>query len=292
MKLFCSKKSHLVLSTIGFLLLFIAVYAAAPLASESAEIKSSKLVKLETRPGVKLKFIVIKPTNPVASVILLEGGRGVLQLSSIFGKPTIGRGKGFLSRTRKEFAKSGLMVALVDKPSDRQKFNYYFRMSSKHAQDLKTVVSHLKSEADVPVWLVGMSAGTFSAPNGAIRLKEEVDGLVLVSSVTRTRKKFKKIYASHPNAILDMDLDQITVPTLIVHHKDDKCETCPASGAQKIKDAIVNSKKTEIMYFTGGKRAAQERLGKPCMPLSTHGYYGIEKKVVSAIAGFIKINSK
>ena len=291
MKLFCSKKSHLVLSNIGFLLLFIAVYAATPLISESAEIKSSKLVKLETRPGVKLKFIVIKPTNPVASVILLEGGGGLLQLSSIFGKPTIGSGKGFLSRTRKEFAKSGLMVALVDKPSGRQKLNPSFRMSSKHAQDLKTVVSHLKSEADVPIWLVGMSRGTFSALNGAIRLKEEVDGLVLVSSVTRGRKKWK-IYDSHPNAILNMDLDQITAPTLIVHHKDDKCETCPASGAQKIKDALVNSKKAENMYFTGGKRAAQGRLGKPCKPLSTHGYYGIEKEVVSAIVGFIKGNSK
>jgi dienelactone hydrolase len=292
MKLLCSKKSHLFLPTIGFLLLFIAVYAAAPPtceSAESAEIKSSELAKLETRPGVKLKFIVIKPTNPVASVVLLEGGYGILQLGSAFGKPTVGEKRrfGFLTRTRKEFAKSGVMVALVDKPSDRQKIEADFRMSSEHAQDLKAVISHLKSEADVPIWLVGMSFGTVSAPNGAIRLKEEVDGLVLVSSVTHSRKKWPT-HNSHPNVILDMDLDKITVPTLIVSHQDDKCETTPPSDAPKLKAALANSPKVEVMYFSGGKKPKS----KPCRARSAHGFYGIEDEVVSAIVDFIKANSK
>ena len=288
MKLFCSKRTYEALAVIGFLLLFIAIHAAVPFTSDSAEIESSKLVKLETRPGVELKFIIIKPTNPVASVILLEGGPGVLQLGS---GASVGRDKGFLSRTRKEFAESGLMVALVDKPSDREELWANFRMGSEHAQDLKAVVSHLKSEADVPIWLVGMSMGTFSAPNGAIRLKEEIDGLVLVSSVTKSSKKWKKIYDSHPNAILDMDLDQITVPALIVHHRDDKCDGCPPSGAEKIREALVNSKKAELIYFSGGKKPASGDLGKPCQPLSAHGYYGIEEKVIPAIVDFIKANS-
>ena len=289
MRSFPSKKIYLILLPTALFVLFLAVHAATPLTCESAEIKSTELVKLESRPGVKLKFILIKPTNPVASVILIEGGVGVLQLGS---GGTVGRGKGFLSRTRKEFARSGLMVALVDKPSDREKIYSNFRMSSEHAQDLQAVVSHLRSEADVPIWLVGMSMGTFSAPNGAIRPKEEVDGLVLVSSVTLSDKKWKITYPTHPNAILDMDLDQIIVPTLIVHHREDKCKLCPAAGAQKIEEALVNSKKVELMYFSGGKRPASGNLGKPCKPLSAHGYYGIEKEVVSAIADFIKSNSK
>lgn len=292
MKLFWEKKSHLILSIIGFLLLFITVYAVAPINSESAEIKSSKLVKLEPRPAVKLEFILIKPDNPVAAVILLEGGMGILKLGSVSGKPKVGWGNGFLTRTRDKFAKSGLMVALVDKPSDRQKVFPRFRISSEHAQDLKAVIAQLKSEADVPIWLVGMSLGTFSAPNGAIRLKEEVDGLVLVSSVTLYKKKYKEFYKTHPNGILNMDLDQITVPTLIVHHRDDKCWGSPPSGAQKVKETLQNSNQAEIMYFSGGKRPDSGKLGKPCKPLSAHGYYGIEGEVVSAIANFIKGNSK
>jgi hypothetical protein len=100
MKLFWEKKSHLILSIIWFLLLFISVYAVAPINSESAEIKSSKLVKLEPRPAVKLEFILIKPDNPVAAVILLEGGMGILKLGSVSGKPKVGWGNGFLSQKR------------------------------------------------------------------------------------------------------------------------------------------------------------------------------------------------
>ena len=39
--------------------------------------------------------------------------------------------------------------------------------------------------------------GTFSAPNGVIRIKEGIAGLILVSRVTRSTKKWKEIYYSH-----------------------------------------------------------------------------------------------
>ena len=42
--------------------------------TNSVKIESNKLVEIETRPGIKQKFILIKPANPVASVILFEGG--------------------------------------------------------------------------------------------------------------------------------------------------------------------------------------------------------------------------
>ena len=54
--------------------------------------------------------------------------------------------------------------------------------------------------------------------------------------------------------------------------------------APKIKEGLVNSKKVEIRYFTGGKTP----LSDPCEALSEHGFYGIEEQVVSAIADFIK----
>ena len=288
MKLFCSKKSHFFLPTIGFLLLFIAVYAAAPLTSDSAEIQSNELVKLETRPGATQRFILINPANPVASVILFAGGWGNLQLGSGFGEPTVSNSsKNFLVRTRKDFAKQGLMVAVIDSPSDKKKMNSIWRISEENGQDIKGVANYLKSQANIPVWLVGTSYGTLSAPNGTIRNKEVVDGLVLTSSVTRMRAK-SKIYGTHPDGIINMDLGKITVPTLIVSHQDDKCELTPASDAPKLKKALVNSPKVEIMYFTGGKRPKS----KPCHALSAHGFYGIEDQVVTAIADFIKANSK
>jgi hypothetical protein len=292
MRLFCSKKSYAALLAIGSLLLFIAIHAAVPVTSYSAEIKSSELVKLETRPGVKQKFILIKPENPIASVILLEGGDGSIQLGGSSRRPTIGRKQeGFIVRTRKEFAKHGLIVALVDVPSDRrsqsvQKYTV-FRMSAEHAKDIQAVASYLKNEADIPVWVVGMSLGTFSTTNTAIRYGQSIDGLVLASSTTRTNPKWPS-YKTHPQGILSMSISEIVVPTLIVSHKNDKCRGSPSSDIPLIEQGLANSSKVEVSYFTGGKRP----ISKPCHPKSAHGFYGLDDEVVQAIADFIKANSK
>lgn len=284
-----------------------ALFLTDPLAAfskQSGKDLSIRLIEIETRPAVKVKFILIEPENPVASVILFAGGHGDLRLTSFFGKPSINWGSNiFLVRTREDFAKHGLVVALVDKPSDKpsgdkisaryglntwnNETKEQFRMSNEHAQDIKSVASYLKKDSNIPVWLVGTSWGTVSAANAAIRIKEGIDGLVLTSSMTRAGRNWH-IYKSYPNIIINMDLDKISVPTLIVSHKEDKCNITPATDAPKIAEGIVNSSKVEIMYFTGGKRPIEEE----CYGLSAHGFYGIETEVVSAIADFIKSNSK
>ena len=94
--------------------------------------------------------------------------------------------KNFLVRTRKDFARHGLMVAVVDVPSDQNwkrginqstKRKEIFRMNNEHAQDIKAVAAYLKNEVNIPVWLVGTSWGTVSATNGATRIKEGIGGL-------------------------------------------------------------------------------------------------------------------
>ncbi len=62
---------------------------AAGSSTNSVKIESNKLVEIETRPGINQKFILIKPANPIASVILFEGGPGKLNLKSFFGKPSV-----------------------------------------------------------------------------------------------------------------------------------------------------------------------------------------------------------
>jgi hypothetical protein len=265
-------------------LLFMTGCATTP-SSKPDESLSSELIKLKTRLGVTQKFLLIKSKNPIATVVLLEGGPGILKLSSFMGKPLIERSKGFLARSRKEFVKHGFMVALLDAPSDRasEGMTPTFRIGNEYAQDMKAVVSYLKQEENIPLWLVGMSLGSFSAPNGAIRIKEGVDGLILASSVSSAPKR-REIAGTHPNGILDMDLARITVPTLITAHKNDKCKGSSPSGAPKIKKALINAPVAEIKYFTGSKLS----LTWECGPLSPHGYYGIEDQIISAIAEFIK----
>src|SRR4029450_2619816 len=82
-------------------------------------------------------------------------------------------GKGnFLVRTRALFAQQGLLVAVIDAPSDRQLPPYLsgFRQAREHAADVRAVIAWTKKEAAVPVWLVGTSRGTQSAGSIATSL--------------------------------------------------------------------------------------------------------------------------
>lgn len=292
MKSFPDRSNYLALSSIFLLALLIASWTApSPLHADKL---SAKLIKLDTRPKVTQKFVLIKPEKPTAAVILLEGGYGQLKLTSLFGKPSIGFDKGFLARSRGAFAKQGFIVALPEVPSDKKKIYPSFRMGNEHAQDIKAIVSSLKRKGNISVWLVGMSTGTFSALNGAIRFGEEIDGIVVVSSSTVSPDTWK-IYNSHPKGVLDMDLSKVKLPTLIVTHKEDKCFVSPTVDASKLKAAIVNSPKVEVTFFTGGDPPEPFRrspVPPECQPLSPHGYYGIEQQVVAVIADFIKSNSK
>ena len=119
-------------------------------------------------------------------MILFAGGHGALGLKA---PPTMKWGKGnFLVRTRDQFAAH--IHGRGDRRAVRRQdgMNAIFRMGKAHADDIDAVAGYLKKQAAVPVWVVGTSMGTFSAARGAIGTKD-VDGLVLTSSITRSRSR-------------------------------------------------------------------------------------------------------
>ena len=75
-------------------------------------------------------------------------------------------------------------MAVVDAPSDKKHGMYDgFRNSGEHLKDMEAVISFLKSEANVPVWLIGTSRGTESAAYIASKAKGAINGLILTSSM-------------------------------------------------------------------------------------------------------------
>ena len=240
-----------------------------------------QLVSLSPRPGVEQRLLLIKNPAAKASVILFAGGKGALKLSKSGCGVDIAWGKSnFLVRTRQQFADQGFMVAVVDAPSDHQGSRGMldgFRTFAEHVTDIDAVIAELRQRANVPVWLVGTSRGTESAVHIAIHSKQQPHGLVLSSSISEPNSK--------GTAVTEMELAKIAVPTLIVAHKQDACSITPPEGAEKIKAALVNSKKVEVVYFDGGRTK-----GNPCKAKSHHGYLGIEETVVQRIAEFINNN--
>jgi pimeloyl-ACP methyl ester carboxylesterase len=146
-----------------------------------------------------------------------------------------------------------------------------FRASAEHATDIAAMIALLRQRAPVPVWLVGTSRGTISAASIAARLgSSRVAGLVLTSTV------WADLSAVTP-------LDQVRVPTLVVHNRDDGCAESPFSLAANGVAALRGAPVKALIAVSGGiSRSA------PCQALSPHGYYGIEDQVVPPIVAWIE----
>jgi pimeloyl-ACP methyl ester carboxylesterase len=236
---------------------------------------TTQVLDLPTRPGVTMRAVVITPPEPKAAVILLPGGHGGLQ---IFPNGSMRWGdNNFLVRTRELFADQGLVVAVVDAPSDRMRTPFLtgFRQSSEHAQDLKLLIAWLRLQAGVPIWLVGTSRGTESAASAGIKLEgmDGLRGMVLTSSILVDPKT---------TALPEMPIKKIQGPVLIVHHEFDSCSATLFSDLPKLKAELNPNAAHEVMIFQGGVTQ-----GNPCQAMAHHGYNGIESEVVRKIADWV-----
>lgn len=249
-----------------------ALLAFAPLA-EAAE----RIVTIESRPGITVDVAVLAPDGePVAVAVLFAGGEGNLGL----WRGSLGGGRNFLIRSRKLFAAHGMLVLSVDAPSDRRAGGVMnIRDTAAHRTDIAAVVAWVRRQTAAPVWLLGNSTGTISVAYLAAAL--EVDGAVLTSSFTEPSRLNRA-------TVLDAPLDRVRTPALIVHHRGDGCDHTPLHATERIKSRLRAAPKVEIMLFDGGD---PPRSG-PCDALAQHGFLGIEKQVVDAIAGWIKAQAK
>ncbi|MBL4690352.1 MAG: hypothetical protein JKY68_02670, partial [Rhodospirillales bacterium] len=150
--------------------------------------------------------------------------------------------------------------------------------TGEHAGDIKRAMVKLRKVfPGLPVWLVGTSRGSTSVANAAANIQDGgPDGIVLTSSVGVSSK--------HGGNVLDFDLASITIPALIVHHREDGCAITPLSGARDIKDALSGSKSAELIIVDGGSSGS----GRACGATSHHGFLGVEQTMVDAIAAWIK----
>jgi hypothetical protein len=249
-----------------------ALLLAAPAAADEARIE------LPTRPGVTERVLVTPPEGPpVASLILFTGGDGMLFSRDSDGQLKL-KGLNFLIRSRKKFAAAGFFVASVDAPSDHPSGLGTFRGSEEHARDIAILIAWLRQKAPVPVWLVGTSNGTISAANAAARLKAGgPHGLVMTSSIVAQTRLTASVQAV-------VAVDEITLPTLFVHNRDDACVSTPFSYVASLMDRFTHARKKELIAVSGGSPPE----GNPCEPLSRHGFIGLDDEVVGDIARWIK----
>jgi pimeloyl-ACP methyl ester carboxylesterase len=260
-----------------------AVLCGAMAPAWAQKVPGQTVVDLPTRPDVTVRYLALAPAQPKAAVLLFIGGPGVAKISENPG-PDWQRENDFLIRSRELFLERGLFVAFIDVPSDHPDGYGAFRASAEHAEDVAAVIADMRRRAPgVPVWLIGTSRGTLSAVNSAVRLPKEkgADGLVLTTSIMRPSGG-----PGGTQTILDFDLASITLPTLVVHHREDSCFATLFKDAESLQGKFTHASRSGLLAFSGGP----PRKSGECQGRAPHGFFGLERDVVDAIADWILKN--
>lgn len=227
-----------------------------------------------TRPGVTMDVLAMTPEKPVNhdALIFFPGGNGAGPFKITDGG--VVSGWSFLVRSADSFIENGFAVFTVDPPSDHPTgMSTGFRESSEHASDIEALVADLERQGYDRIFLVGNSRGTLSAAFLGTRLKDShLKGVILTSSL------------EYENFLRWLPLDQLRLPVLMVHHRDDACRVSSIEEARITRASLSATTQVDFTEVNGG---AYPR-SAPCDNLSAHGFFGVEEKVVHVITDWIE----
>lgn len=228
---------------------------------------------IPTRTGVTLDFLVISPETSTSkdAVIMFTGGNGAIPFKLTENGAV--SGWNFLIRSADDFVQQGLTVVAVRPPSDHKTgMNTNFRESSEHAEDISYLTSYLESTGINRIFLAGNSRGTLSAASLGTRLNDDhIKGIILTSTLESDFLRW-------------IPMEKVRKPVLMVHHRGDQCRVSPYNEALKTRQTFLNSTKVDFVEVSN---STFFQMSDPCNDLSSHGFFGMEGKVVQVIADWI-----
>ena len=235
----------MILRTLSAALLALAALAAPAWAAD--ELATSA----RTAGGESVSYILTtKPGTPAYAVILMPGGKGIMNPRLEGGRLVFSGANNFLIRSRELFADGRFVAASTDATSTPDRMMAIVR-------DLE------KRYGKIAIYIVGTSRSTDATMSLARSLDGQVAGFVHTSSMS---------------GIAGFDPRGMKSRNLIVLHVRDACRvTSPSSGM-----ASYNKFGTELIQMDGGKST-----GDDCEPFAYHGYNGIEQDTVNRIKAWI-----
>ena len=252
------------------LLAGVAVSCGANAAEPTVEISSR---------NQKIRAILLKPEKPVASVVLLVGGHGQMDIARD-GSIKWGRGNQLI-RTRAEYRKQGFAVLVPDIAPDwkgeKNPVNGY-RWHPRHGADLGALVAYMRTIAE-PVVIVGTSRAAVSTGTmlAATEGKNRPDYVVLTAAMLMPS-------GNQPSFLRGIQNDQqkAQVPMFLIGHKKDQCEYTLPESIEAFRK-WHGGDKLEILLLDG-----PQGTGHPCEAQAAHGFIGIDDQVVKAVSDWIK----
>lgn len=244
-------------------------------ATGHANAQSGSVIReFATRPSMSVRAIVTSPEKAIGQVILLPGGGGDLGLNASGQVTSPQMADNFTVRTRSLFVDAGYSTIVLDTASDV--INLISPSSrdsiANNRDDVVAVAATLKKESKLPLWVVGTSASSWRLVLMTPRLQSEVgiSGIALTATVVGKSEMYWKA------------VEQITVPVLVVHHRNDACFYSKPEAIQPLLDALkVPAKK--VVWIEGGNSQ-----GDVCHEWAHHGFNGKEADAVGSILSWMK----
>lgn len=235
---------------------------------------NSAVREFATRQSVSVKAIVTTPEKAIGQVILLPGGDGDIGLNASGQISAPQMADNFTVRTRSMFVDAGYITVVLDVAPDVTNLISPTSRDSiaRNRDDVIAVAAALKKESKLPLWVVGTSASSWRLVHMTPRLQSEVgiSGIALTGTVVGKSETYWKA------------VEQIAVPVLVVHHRNDACFYSKPEAIQPLFDAIkVPAKK--LVWIDGGNSR-----GDPCHEWAYHGFNGKEADAVGSILNWMK----
>ena len=228
------------------------------------------VAQLPTAQG-DMRIINYRPETPLANLLILYGGNGKFSFIPPDG--------GIPSDIFLQFVNRGSSVYLVDVPASMQAqgWSIAYRNTPQHLAELTTALQYAHSRDHLPAWILGWSAGTVSATNLAISTPRSTPfGIILESPATAVA-----------GGVLDMNLEALQRPTLLLTHVNDMCPGTPPANAPVIMSRISATPARRHVQFTGGITFAADA----CSGDGPHGLGGLDIPFADEVASWQRLNA-
>lgn len=211
------------------------------------------------------RTLLVSTSNPRALVVLFPGGGGMV---GIFDNGSV-RSRHTFVRSMSLWAQYDIDAVLVDTPydlGDLRRGN--LRGREDHLTRVNEVIKFYQNKLHLPIWIFGHSMGTSTVTNYlnfSSSLVAQVKGGIIAGTIQ--------------TAMLN---DEVSVPILAIHHKDDACSGTPVSASESI---IFNRPKkfiSQLDIVDGGISQ-----GNVCDSFAYHGFNQTEPELVKRAAQFI-----
>lgn len=255
-------------------------FLASP-ALAQGEVSGEEVITLDTRPRVKQSFLLLKPYGEVRGIVVMFPGHegNVHFVQGKEGYEVTHEGGGFTVKkeVRETYRKNGLLVALLAPPSAKPRgMDTAFRSSAEHAEDVRVVLGYLKDKYGQTSYLHGHCRGTFSPASITTTLKNAgIAGMILTSP---------RSIGKH-GAVTDYAPGVVTVPVLLVQHKEDPCNGTPYAKFGEVKAFYEQSaKKVDAILVSGG---SMQVTGPNSCNAGPHAFGDLEQETATAISNWI-----